>query len=122
MFAENIHVSAAPDFVIKIGQVIHNHTVTISVMGGISQYKDELFSHRSQIEVVRYLRQRFIAEGCGDSLILEWFQHDNLSAKIINSNLAIKLEYRLPSQLSFDFKNVIYAEFKALMNKFVKIR
>jgi hypothetical protein len=104
MFTEHIHVSAAPDFVIKVGQVIHSHTIAISFKHKQSKYKDELFSHRSQIEVVKHLQERILAEGLGGNAIIEWSYAENLSAEIANTGLEVDFEYRLPTQLHEETK------------------
>jgi hypothetical protein len=120
MFTEHIHVSAAPDFAIKIGQVVHTHTIAICMMHKESQCKEELFSHRSQIELVKHLQQRLVAEGVRSNTTVKWSQSHNLSAKIVHAGVDVNFEYRLPSQLTAAMKKRISKEFIRIMDLFVK--
>ena len=120
MFADNIHISAGPDFVIRIGQVIHNHTIAISFMRKQSKYKEELFSHSSQIELVKRLQQRLVAEGLGIKSTIEWSYAEKVSAEIANKSVEVEFEYRLPAQLPERLRSPIYAEFTELMDLFAE--
>lgn len=120
MFTEHIHVSEAPDFVIKVGKVVHRHTIAITFKHKQSKYKRELFSQRSQIEVVKHLQERLLAEGFSGNAIIAWSYGENLSAEIANKCLEADFEYRLPTQLHEETKATIHIDFIRLMDLFVR--
>ena len=123
MFTEHIHVSAAPDFAIKIGQVVHTHTIAICFNHKHSQFKEELFSHPSQMELVKKLQQRLVAQDLGSDAMIKWYYAEELSAEISkNGHVEVNFEYRLPSQLPRKLGSVIYKEFVKLMSLFVESR
>ena len=82
MSTTKIKVNSAPDFVIHIYQIIHNHSVTISYDHPTLKIPAEVFSHRSQIEVVKFLKLRLLAHAVTASTTLTWHRSENLTAKI----------------------------------------
>lgn len=122
MTTKRISISAPPDFVMTIGRAIHNHSVVLTYVCKNGHVRKEVFSHASQMEVIKFIQSRLTGEGATTGATVAQQVSEKLLITIEKTDPTITLEYPLPSSLPLEFRNDIYKKFLKELKPFVHLQ